>query len=253
MSTPSTQSTVACKGCKTEIHADAIICPHCGFSQRIRSYKSKNVAGIMAFLLGGLGVHRFYLGQWWGIFYLLLIWTFIPMLIALIEAIYFWSCNQAKWDNKHNEGKPAAANEKSGGVIIVLVIVVGGFLAVAFLGILAAVSIPAYQDYTIRAKVNAALVETSSLKYQITEHYINNDRLPSSNVELAYEGSTEISGGHLVTINPNGGFTIRFNDESEVLNNKTLIMSPVINNEELSWDCTQGDLRTQHRPSICRQ
>ncbi|HTL34003.1 MAG TPA: TM2 domain-containing protein [Kofleriaceae bacterium] len=53
-------------------------------------YTSKNkvTAGLFALFLGGIGVHKFYLGQVGsGIVYLLFFWTFIPALIAFIEAI----------------------------------------------------------------------------------------------------------------------------------------------------------------------
>jgi len=52
--------------------------------------KSKIVAGILAILLGGLGVHRFYMGHIGkGILYLIFCWTGIPGVLALIEGIMF--------------------------------------------------------------------------------------------------------------------------------------------------------------------
>lgn len=52
--------------------------------------KSRVVAAILAFLLGGIGVHKFYLGQiGWGIVYLLFSWTFIPMFISWIEGLLY--------------------------------------------------------------------------------------------------------------------------------------------------------------------
>jgi len=52
--------------------------------------KNKVVAALLAFFLGGIGVHKFYLGQTgMGIAYLLFCWTGIPALIALIEGILY--------------------------------------------------------------------------------------------------------------------------------------------------------------------
>lgn len=48
--------------------------------------RNPSTALILAFLLGGLGAHRFYLRQWgWGLAYVLFCWTFIPVFVALVE------------------------------------------------------------------------------------------------------------------------------------------------------------------------
>ncbi|MCF8110371.1 MAG: TM2 domain-containing protein [Desulfobacteraceae bacterium] len=96
-------SMVFCRGCGKEIHEDARTCPHCGAPQRATNQgKNKVVAGVLALFLGGLGVHRFYLGQWWGIFYLLFVWVFfIPSFIAFIEGIVFLVTNDEVWEQKY--------------------------------------------------------------------------------------------------------------------------------------------------------
>lgn len=51
--------------------------------------KSKNVAALLAFLLGGLGIHDFYMGRTTkGILMLVFCWSFIPMIIATFEALW---------------------------------------------------------------------------------------------------------------------------------------------------------------------
>lgn len=65
--------------------------------------KEKNVAGILALFLGGLGVHRFYLGQnGLGVFYLLFFWFPVIWLVGLIDAIAFFSMDQETFDRKYN-------------------------------------------------------------------------------------------------------------------------------------------------------
>jgi TM2 domain-containing membrane protein YozV len=55
-----------------------------------RPVKNRATAIILAIFLGGIGAHKFYLGQpGWGLLYLLFCWTFIPMLIAVVEAIIY--------------------------------------------------------------------------------------------------------------------------------------------------------------------
>lgn len=65
--------------------------------------KDKTTAGILALLLGGLGIHKFYLGKGiQGLLYLIFCWTFIPAIIALIEGIMYLTMSQAEFDRKYN-------------------------------------------------------------------------------------------------------------------------------------------------------
>ena len=68
--------------------------------------KDKNVAAILAFFLGGLGVHRFYLNQvGLGITYLLFSCTFIPALIACIDFIVFLAMSEESFNKTYNKGR----------------------------------------------------------------------------------------------------------------------------------------------------
>ena len=93
---------VYCRGCGKELHESARACPHCGATQGVANQgKSKVVAGLLAFFLGGIGIHRFYLGQWWGILYFLFFWTFIPAIISFFEAIVFLCTSDESWNRKY--------------------------------------------------------------------------------------------------------------------------------------------------------
>jgi TM2 domain-containing membrane protein YozV len=71
--------------------------------------KSKSTAILLALLLGGLGVHKFYLDQpGQGILYLLFCWTFIPAILGLLEAIVYASMSQEAFDAKYNPRAVAA-------------------------------------------------------------------------------------------------------------------------------------------------
>lgn len=80
-----------CFACGQGIDARAEICPKCGVRQkRAIGSKSRVAAALLAFFLGGLGVHKFYLGRpVWGILYLLFCWTFIPALVSFVEFIVY--------------------------------------------------------------------------------------------------------------------------------------------------------------------
>lgn len=243
------QTMISCKGCSKEIHKFASACPHCGLLQRSRPYKNKNLAGLFAMLFGAFGVHRFFLGQWWGVFYLLTFWTGIPSIISFFEAFVFWFSNVQKWDAKYNEAKPASPTEQSGAGTIIIISVVVLFVGVAILGILAAIAIPAYQDYTVRAKVNQALVEASPHKIDIQLYYEENDSMPSSNAEIGIQNNV-LPSGHTFELSQKG-FTITY-DSVDQIDGLTIEFEAYLDQGLFAWDCTGGTLLNRHRPSICR-
>lgn len=100
---------VYCRGCGKAIHAQAATCPKCGAPQyagaRLQSAtggKDRVTAALLAFFLGGIGGHKFYLGQiGLGLLYLFFCWTFIPMIVALIEGIVYLTMSDADFSQKY--------------------------------------------------------------------------------------------------------------------------------------------------------
>jgi len=67
--------------------------------------KDKTTAGILALVCGGVGIHRFYLGQpILGILYILFCWTFIPAIIALAEGLYLLLMPDQAFHIRYNQG-----------------------------------------------------------------------------------------------------------------------------------------------------
>lgn len=65
--------------------------------------KSKGVAAVLAFFLGGIGIHKFYLGRGGqGVLYLLFCWTFISSFLALIDFIVLLCMGDREFDQKYN-------------------------------------------------------------------------------------------------------------------------------------------------------
>lgn len=96
------ESEKFCSSCGEIINKEAEICPKCGVRQHLPTHsqsqarsttkvpKSKVAAGILALFLGGIGIHKFYLGNvGMGIVYLLFAWTFIPAIVAFFEGIIY--------------------------------------------------------------------------------------------------------------------------------------------------------------------
>ncbi|WP_428719118.1 TM2 domain-containing protein [Undibacterium curvum] len=104
-----------CADCGEIIKAKAELCPHCGCRQSpppiqqttlglsisTPGGKSRTTAGILALFLGGLGMHKFYLGKpIQGIAYLFFCWTFIPALISFVEAIRYFSMSDDEFTSR---------------------------------------------------------------------------------------------------------------------------------------------------------
>jgi len=82
-----------------------------GFQQPVYgpAPKSRVTAGLFALLLGGLGVHKFYLNKvGLGVLYILFCWTFVPSVIALIEGIIYLTQDDATFSR--NQGVPVSTN-----------------------------------------------------------------------------------------------------------------------------------------------
>lgn len=81
--------------------------------------KNKNTAGILALLLGGLGIHKFYLGRGLqGLIYLLFFWTFIPALLGFIEGIIYLTMSEAAFNAKYNAGMAIAPVQQPQNIVV---------------------------------------------------------------------------------------------------------------------------------------
>ena len=66
--------------------------------------KDKWIFVLLAFFLGGLGIHRFYLGNIViGLLYLVFCWTFIPLIISFIEGIIFAFTSEKEFNERFNK------------------------------------------------------------------------------------------------------------------------------------------------------
>lgn len=127
-------------------------------------------------------------------------------------------------------------------------------IVVAIIGILAAVAIPAYQDYTIRAKVTEGLSLASAAKTAVSEYYATNGTLPSTNASAGLATAASISGNEVgsVTVGAGGGITVLFSGGNATLTGANIVLSPTTAGGGVAWACTQGTLEAKYRPSSCR-
>jgi TM2 domain-containing membrane protein YozV len=97
---------VFCRACGRPINAAAPLCPGCGAPQQgvgiVEGTKSRIAAALLAIFLGGIGIHKFYLGQpFLGILYIVFCWTFIPAIIAFIEGIVYLCMSDMAFARKY--------------------------------------------------------------------------------------------------------------------------------------------------------
>jgi uncharacterized membrane protein YvbJ len=94
-----------CYKCAKELFDEAEICPGCGVRQHMSAASNgkpnRVTAALLALLLGGFGVHRFYMRKpISGVFYLIFCWTFIPSVFALIEFIVYLCYSDASFEKQ---------------------------------------------------------------------------------------------------------------------------------------------------------
>jgi type IV pilus assembly protein PilA len=144
----------------------------------------------------------------------------------------------------------------------------GGFLfdlmiVVAIIGILAAIALPAYQDYTVRAKISEGLTLAADAKTAIAENAtqgkpyasgwsppnatsnVNSIGISGANgaITITYNGSID-TGPKTIVIAPSSG--------GIVFANGTAASTEIPLGGSISWNCTGGTLQGKFRPAVCR-
>lgn len=130
-------------------------------------------------------------------------------------------------------------------------------IVVAIIGILAAVALPAYQDYTKRSHVSEGLTLAASLKQAVAEYRADKGVWPASNAEAGAAMLASITGNAVksVGITAGGGttaptITIVFNTKVE--NGNTITMVPTNSVGGMKWNCHAGTVANKYRPAACR-
>jgi len=135
-------------------------------------------------------------------------------------------------------------------------------IVVAIIGILAAIAIPAYSDYTIRAQVSEGMNLSAAAKAASTEYYQDQGVFPANNLQAGIAANTEINGNYVsqVTVT-NGVLTVQYSNTAPQsanasINGAQLVLSPTTSAGSVAWTCVArtGVLQTnpQWLPAACR-
>ena len=131
-------------------------------------------------------------------------------------------------------------------------------IVVAIIGILAAIAIPAYSDYTIRAQVSEGLTLAGGAKAAVSEYSMDRGRFPTNNLTAGLSVAASINGKYTSSVSTALGIiTITYGGLSghpNILNN-TLTLSAVQNAGSVVWACPPlpaGTLVAKYRPATCR-
>ncbi|HFC3035495.1 TPA: pilin, partial [Neisseria gonorrhoeae] len=145
-------------------------------------------------------------------------------------------------------------------------------IVIAIVGILAAVALPAYQDYTARAQVSEAILLAEGQKSAVTEYYLNHGEWPKDNGDAGVANPTDIKGKYVKSVTVENGVVTAQMASTGVNNeikDKKLSLWTKRENGSVKWFCGQPVTRdkadadtvtdvadtgidTKHLPSTCR-
>jgi type IV pilus assembly protein PilA len=146
-------------------------------------------------------------------------------------------------------------------------------IVIAIIGILAALAIPAYQDYLIRSQASEGLAMASAAKASVAEYYANKGIWPANNLAAGIGSAADINGKYVSSLTVSGGgITVMYGMEANQANlvGKTVGLTPGASaNGDVIWKCgyandpsgwasataTSGttDVAAKYIPSVCRQ
>ena len=112
-------------------------------------------------------------------------------------------------------------------------------IVVAIIGILAAIALPAYQDYTIRSQVSEGPTLSEGVKLAVAEFYANNGSWPATNSAIGYTNT--VSGSYTTgVVNTAGTVTITYGGtkaHANIIGQTLAIYGSVNANGDIAWQC----------------
>lgn len=131
-------------------------------------------------------------------------------------------------------------------------------IVIAIIAILAAIAIPAYQNYVIRAQVSEGLSLASGAKAAVWDYTANTGRFPADNPAAGLADAASIVGSYVSGVDVAGGrITVSFAAAraNSAIHDRILTLSPATSGGSITWTCASSDsdaLPGRYLPSVCR-
>jgi type IV pilus assembly protein PilA len=128
-------------------------------------------------------------------------------------------------------------------------------IVVAIIAILAAIAIPAYQDYVIRAQVTEGMSLASGAKASVWDYISNHGTLPLDNPAAGLAKGTSITGNYVSEVEVDNGriITTFGGPKANTHLTGTLVLSPIVSVGSIAWTCTPSTISGKYLPSSCRK
>ena len=124
-------------------------------------------------------------------------------------------------------------------------------ITVAIIGIISAIGIDSYTDYTKRSHAAEGLLISDHARLSVLDYYNSYNKLPKNNQEAGLADPENYNGNAVVSVEVNeGDIIITYNQK--VINGDTIVYEITANTAITEWDCTGGTLLNDYRPSNCR-
>lgn len=125
-------------------------------------------------------------------------------------------------------------------------------IVVAIIGILAAIAIPAYQNYTKRAHVSEGLSLAGGAKAAVSEYYSANGTWPTTNTLAALPAAVSIKGNAVKSVQVTGS-TITVTYTTKVTPDAKLVLQGASSSGGITWKCSAGaNMKSEFLPANCR-
>lgn len=129
-------------------------------------------------------------------------------------------------------------------------------IVVAIIGILAAIAIPAYQDYTIRAQVSEGLNLAAGAKAAVSEYTMDRGSWPDDNGQAGLSALADINGSYVTSVGVvSNVITVTYGGSKPahaLLGGNTLTLTGATNAGSVEWVCAGGGIAAKHLPAACR-